>query len=60
VFAAFSSIVNAQFVVKQLNAVCDPAKRSEKALALADAAFYNAQRFYAKAKSRAETPNWKT
>jgi hypothetical protein len=46
--AAFSSVVNAQSILGELKAVPDPAKRSERALAFADAAFDNAQSFYAK------------
>jgi hypothetical protein len=47
-FSALLSVVNAQSFPAELKAVRDPAKRSEKALAFAVAAFDNARGFYAK------------
>jgi hypothetical protein len=47
-FVAFLSVLNAQSFLPDLRAVRDPAKRSERALAFADAAFDNARGFYAK------------
>jgi hypothetical protein len=47
-FSALLSVVNAQSFSAELKAVRDPAKRSEKALAFAVAAFDNARGFYAK------------
>ena len=53
-FSAFLSVVNAQSFLAALKAVRDPAKRSEKALAFADAAFDNARGFYAKGERKSQ------
>jgi hypothetical protein len=42
------ALLNAQSFLAELKAMPNAAKRSEKALAFADAAFENAQSFYAK------------
>lgn len=48
VFALLAAVTNAQSLISEIKAEHDPAKRSEKALSLADTAFDNAREDYNK------------